>query len=492
MPPVPTRPLPPLPSSPDDKPMNHRYISANEIAERSPVATQRGENKLLRVFMRYGAAKKDSATSCTGVGCNDNPSNRGQSLNITDPGGGGWFGISNSNRNRNSNNISSRSTVGWDDTSSDRSTISGATLVGSTVTYNSSYGYGACPTMEHPGRDASMDLGPQSFVERWQSPHSAYGRSRSSQGSYDVGHGHYIQTRRGMPERSVSVSYTDTRIASDVGVLRFILRPHAIYTGILEVVDCDDMSVTYRKISRDGRPWCETFHEVPVQAAAAAGMACSAYAEPALVGSVDSRWTLTQSANSTMSPTSTVTTCGSPDHRHQRQKSWWQAAESQYTQRCPQTFELNQLWEMSSPCPTSFPLHCRDARGVIDPIPMTAMVSDRHQFCYRFHLAGNRMKWIARSASAHMVELQCFVRTTLVAVLQFGDNLAPDRRRRLRRRQSGKGIHALTADAIERLPVVTIFPLAFSKLAPVDADIVESFVLFTGIEVLECIFYRAA
>ncbi|KAJ2750157.1 hypothetical protein GGI19_005262 [Coemansia pectinata] len=353
--------------------------------------------------------------------------------------------------------------------------------------------------MEQPNRVGSVDLEPQSPAERWQGSHLAYGGSSASQGGYDAGHGHYAQTRGCIPERSVSVSYTDREFGSDVGVLRFILRPHAVYAGILEVVDCEDMGVAYRKISRDGRPWCETFHEVPSQAAA---VACNAVEPAAFVGSVDSRWTgvqptLIQSASSTMTSTSTLLSrCGSPDHRHQQQQCWWQAAEGQHKQRHPQTFELNQVWEMSSPCPTSFPLHCRDARGVIDPIPMTALVSDRYRFCYRFHLAGNKMKWMAMSTSAHKVELQCFVRTTLIALLQFGNNLAPDRRGRLQRRPSGKGKHALTADVVAgaegRLPVVTIFPLAFSKLAPVDADVVESFVLFTGIEVLECLFYRTA
>ncbi|KAJ1891768.1 hypothetical protein LPJ71_007596 [Coemansia sp. S17] len=496
MPPVPTRPLPPTPPPPPlpaDHLIHNHYVETGEVAERSPGIARRPENKLLRVFRRHGTSKRGTTSNHADAGRNSSESSHRRSPNTTES-GSGWFGVGNS--------ASSRSIGGWDDTSSDRGTISGATLVGSTATYNTSsystaYGHGACPAMEQPSRVASVDLEPQSLAEPWPGPHLACGGSGASQGEYDAGHGHYTQTRGCIPERSVSVGYTDREFGSNVGVLRFILRPHAVYAGILEVVDCEDMGVAYRKISRDGRLWCETFHEVPSQAAA---IASSATAPAAFVGSVDSRWagvqpTPIQSVSSTMTSTSTLLSrCGSPDHRHQQQQCWWQATEGHHKQRYPQTFELEQLWEMSSPCPTSFPLHCRDARGVIDPIPMTALVSDRYRFCYRFHLAGNKMKWMARSASAHMVELQCFVRTTLIALLQFGNNLAPDKRGQLQRRPLGKGKNALAADEVAgtegRLPVVTIFPLAFSKLAPVDADIVESFVLFTGIEVLECLFYR--
>ncbi|KAJ2879693.1 hypothetical protein GGI21_001699 [Coemansia aciculifera] len=289
--------------------------------------------------------------------------------------------------------------------------------------------------------------------------------------------------RRRIPERSVSVCVKDSELGSNsAGALRFVLRPHAVFSGILEIVDCEDNGVAYRKISRDGRSWCETFHKVPVHAYSGVRNITA----PPSFGSVDSRRTtvqptLSQASSSTQTSTSTLLTlCGSQDHRCYRQQ------QQQLGQRHPHAFEQNRLWEMSSPCPISFPLHCRDARGVIDPIPMTALVADRLQFCYRFHLAGNKMKWMARPASTtNSVELQCFVRTTLIALLRFSNNLVLDRRGQLQ--APGKSKHAQAANAREHLPVVTIFPLAFSKLAPIDADVVESFVIFTGVEVLECI-----
>ncbi|KAJ2489657.1 hypothetical protein IWW37_003795 [Coemansia sp. RSA 2050] len=484
-PPVPTRPLPPPPPPLlSDNSIDQHYAGTSEAV------TLRPENKLLRMFRRNGAAKKGSSTSYADVERNSSRSSHWQSQSTTES---GIYG-----------SISSRSIGGWDDTSSDRSTTSGATLVGSTAAYSTSsyctaYRYGAYPAIERPSREGSVDLESQSIAERWPSSRLTYSGSSASQGDYGAWYGHCVQTHGCIPERSVSVGYSDRENGGNAGVLRFILRPHAIYAGILEVIDCDDMSVAYRKISRNGRAWCETFHEVPGQAAA---LNCGT-AESAFVGSVDCKRaavqpTPTQSASSTMTSTSTLLSmCGSLDHSHQKQECWWLAAEIQSKHRHPQAFELNQLWEMSSPCPTSFPLHCRDARGAIDPVPMTALVLDRYRFCYRFHLAGNKMKWMARPASAHTIELQCFVRSTLIALLQLGNSLGPDRRGQLQRQRQplGKGKYALAADSAtetgERLPVVTLFPPAFRKLAPVDADIIESFVLFTGIEVLECLFYKA-
>ncbi|KAJ1952370.1 hypothetical protein GGI12_006260, partial [Dipsacomyces acuminosporus] len=48
--------------------------------------------------------------------------------------------------------------------------------------------------------------------------------------------------------------------------LQFLLKQHAQYRGVLEVVDCEDMAVAYRKISRSKQEWCDTFHEVSDQA----------------------------------------------------------------------------------------------------------------------------------------------------------------------------------------------------------------------------------
>ncbi|KAJ2837379.1 hypothetical protein J3B02_006431, partial [Coemansia erecta] len=53
-----------------------------------------------------------------------------------------------------------------------------------------------------------------------------------------------------------------TRKRSNPPVLVFVLRQHPRFAGVLEVIDCDDMVVAYRKIVRETqRPWRETFHE---------------------------------------------------------------------------------------------------------------------------------------------------------------------------------------------------------------------------------------
>ncbi|KAJ1900505.1 hypothetical protein LPJ81_003931 [Coemansia sp. IMI 209127] len=157
----------------------------------------------------------------------------------------------------------------------------------------------------------------------------------------------------------------------------------------------------------------------------------------------------------------------------------------------PRAFDAGELWEITSPCPSSFPLHCRDARGVIGPIPLTAMVLDRHQFCYRFHLAGNKMRWLAKRQGQSMAGLQCYVRGTVVALLLFGgcsaEGTGPDLVSSTGRRESWCEVQH-TEDS--HLPRIVVLPEAFSKLEPIDSAVVESFVLFTGIEVLECFLYN--
>ncbi|KAJ2395386.1 hypothetical protein GGI23_004323, partial [Coemansia sp. RSA 2559] len=159
-------------------------------------------------------------------------------------------------------------------------------------------------------------------------------------------------------------------------------------------------------------------------------------------------------------------------------------------------FDARELWEITSPCPSSFPLHCRDARGVIGPIPLTAMVLDRHQFCYRFHLAGNKMRWLAKRQGQSMAGLQCYVRGTVVALLLFGGCSAgssgADLASSTSRRESWCEVqhieHSQPVDS--HLPRIVVLPEAFSKLKSIDSAVVESFVLFTGIEVLECFLYN--
>ncbi|KAJ2473353.1 hypothetical protein IWW56_006000, partial [Coemansia sp. RSA 2131] len=155
---------------------------------------------------------------------------------------------------------------------------------------------------------------------------------------------------------------------------------------------------------------------------------------------------------------------------------------------------FNRLWQISSPQPGVFPLHCRDTRGVLDPVPLTPMVLDRHQFCYRFYLSGTKMRWQARKCGRSVIELQCFVRNSVVALLLFGgygpeDAPRPEDKRRWRKSGRSRN-YALARAEPDVLPSIVILPAAFSKLVSMDAAIVESFVLFTGIEVFEC--FRAA
>ncbi|KAI8322106.1 hypothetical protein GQ54DRAFT_304252 [Martensiomyces pterosporus] len=323
--------------------------------------------------------------------------------------------------------------------------------------------------------------------------------------------------------------------------LKFALKQHSLYPGVLEVIDCEDMGVAYRRISRSKMAWCETFHEVEAGISADSmeiadfcdsfSPAYSSSIIDQLSGSMSPSFSESMVSVDTfgsymtttppMAPYGSIPSSvgrsyvptvssvhGCPQRLYGRQESH------------PYSYNMNQLWEISSPCPNSFPLHCRDSRGVIDPVPLSSMVLDRHQFCYRFQLAGNKMMWVAKNPSYEQVELHCHVRSTLVAVLLGnGYSSAWDMqrhgglgaRRQLRRSDKvpsltiammppqGSSPMAATAAGSETsesaglcsshcLPRIIIFPLAFSKLASVDPDIVESFVIFTGIAVLECLY----
>ncbi|KAJ2853052.1 hypothetical protein GGI22_005023, partial [Coemansia erecta] len=54
--------------------------------------------------------------------------------------------------------------------------------------------------------------------------------------------------------------------ARRLGDLRFVIAPHAILPEIVEVIDCEEMVPVYRKISRSGKSWHESFHEVDEEA----------------------------------------------------------------------------------------------------------------------------------------------------------------------------------------------------------------------------------
>ncbi|KAJ2599115.1 hypothetical protein GGF39_002366 [Coemansia sp. RSA 1721] len=311
-----------------------------------------------------------------------------------------------------------------------------------------------------------------------------------------------------------------TRRRPSPPVLVFVLRRHPRFAGVLEVVDCDDMTVAYRKIARETqRPWRETFHEVadhPARvdsnlappSASFAQRKDSMCAGPASIG----RYAASRGSLSFAASTSSVSSCSSAREWAGRQELF-QSAWRQALGRHPHAFDLSQLWEISSPNPDVFPMHCRDARGVIDPVPLASMVLDRHQFCFRFQLCGNRMRWqvASKEERGRRLQLQCFVRSTIVALLFFtisaqqpNDGLAhgPDSSHQAAdddgwlqqllggkraRRAGAPTLRAESADGTQRmtLPSVVILPAAFGKMPGVEAAVVESFVLFTGIEVLE-------
>ncbi|KAJ2089687.1 hypothetical protein IW138_003285 [Coemansia sp. RSA 986] len=337
----------------------------------------------------------------------------------------------------------------------------------------------------------------------------------------------------------------------------FVLRRHPLYPEVLEVIDCEDTAVAYRKISRSGKSWRETFHDAaqPTQKghpASSVVLGCSSssssrttYANNWLphIGmqglescASASRYRTDPLAGSACWPTGVGTSQAQPpvlpvytlgrqlgQHRQPQppssrssslvsasvgsvasgsERSQWQHLQQQQQWQVghPRAFDAHELWEISSPCPSSFPLHCRDARGVIRPIPLTPMVLDRHQFCYRFHLAGNKMRWTAKRQEAQcMAGLQCYVRNTVVAQLLFGGystetpslNFGSNRgswcENYMERSQYECSLEQTAApSAGSHLPRIVILPAAYAKLESVDSTIVESFILFTGIEVFEC------
>ncbi|KAJ2824363.1 hypothetical protein IWW50_003367, partial [Coemansia erecta] len=192
------------------------------------------------------------------------------------------------------------------------------------------------------------------------------------------------------------------------------------------------------------------------------------------------------------------------------------------------SFDKGLLWEALTPFPNQFPLHIKDSRSVIDTVSLASMVLDRHNFCYRFQMGHNRMRWIAKRARKHQLAMQCFVRNVLAAEVfvdyekgysPYNMPVASSRNVATARgfggidsSNSGSGIatpvetvaddedddagaetgaasSSATACLPEdgSLPVVTILSAAFDQLAGFDEGIVESFIIFTGMQMLECL-----
>ncbi|KAJ2500215.1 hypothetical protein GGH96_002908 [Coemansia sp. RSA 1972] len=342
------------------------------------------------------------------------------------------------------------------------------------------------------------------------------------------------------------------------GDLRFVITPHTQMPEVLEVYDCDEMAPVYRKVSRSGKSWHETFHEVNAEAEEAAlyypsnggvisdyemasalglpypglGLAmgygstaaasCVTFHSSTSSAVADNRRALAQTAYVgraqtrapdeihvldsplAMSSPSTVSFVNTNTVRMTRGATM---GASMYGARVP--FDKCLLWEALTPFPNQFPLHIKDSRSVIDTVSLSSMVLDRHNFCYRFQLGHNRMRWIAKRARKHQLALQCFVRTVLVAevFVDYEKGYSPynmpsshttSAARAFGVGSSGGSTPVETVDGVGAtgeeclpedgsLPVVTILSAAFDQLAGFDEGIVESFIIFTGMQMLECL-----
>ncbi|KAJ1943904.1 hypothetical protein FBU59_002763 [Linderina macrospora] len=297
------------------------------------------------------------------------------------------------------------------------------------------------------------------------------------------------------------------------GAQHFIVRQHTQFPDVTEVFDCDDLSVVYRKVSHTDKQWLDTFHDVAVEdedngwpASSQSSSITATHLFPARTVSYEGS-IVSQDSMGGGSPAPSISGCysGVPSVASSNVASTMRSIScspslgssigssvrsSWRRRRYPASYDQNPLWEISTPYPNRFPLHCRDARGVIDPVPLTLMVLDRHKFCYRFQLAGTKMRWVAKRLSNQQTELQCYVRNTIVAVMLFDCEWAagePQSRHLL----PGELPLLKCQNVGPRggcTPRIVIFPAAFQKLAKVEPGVVESFIVFSGIEVFECLF----
>ncbi|KAI8321544.1 hypothetical protein GQ54DRAFT_311709 [Martensiomyces pterosporus] len=176
-------------------------------------------------------------------------------------------------------------------------------------------------------------------------------------------------------------------------------------------------------------------------------------------------------------------------------------------------FDRGLLWEALTPYPNQFPLHVKDSRAIIDNVSLSSMVLDRHLFCYRFQLGANRMKWTAKRVKKHQLALLCYVRGTLVAevFVDYEKGYSPyntpvpiDAAGAARATagvrsgflgsgsSSGESTPNTGEDTVVlpedgTFPVITILSAAFNQLARFDPGVVESFIIFTGMQMLECL-----
>ncbi|KAJ1817063.1 hypothetical protein LPJ60_005031 [Coemansia sp. RSA 2675] len=374
--------------------------------------------------------------------------------------------------------------------------------------------------------------------------------------------------------------------------LRFVIAPHPQFAEITEVYDCDEHTPVYRKISRSGRSWHETFHEVnfeeelaemeaakqhiywrqqqqhclqqrhssyvmsggsdamamsdyemasalglPYPGISAYGSRPTAFASAAAASCVtiqSSAAGTSHYANGGMSNQSTASfLLNSGTVRMTRASTsmggrGFSHASDSGASSGGVSFDRGLLWEALTPYPNQFPLHIKDARTIIDTVSLASMVLDRHQFCYRFQMGANRMRWTAKRTRKHQLALVCTVRSTVIAEIfvdyekgyspygvpsALGKGLAGAAAQAAARSaaagfmssSSSSGVSTpheqpnsgtgATNQAIDvgllpedgSYPVVTILPAAFAQLVDFDSDVVESFIIFTGMQMLECL-----
>ncbi|KAJ2083391.1 hypothetical protein H4R24_000868 [Coemansia sp. RSA 988] len=402
------------------------------------------------------------------------------------------------------------------------------------------------------------------------------------------------------------------------GDLRFVIAPHAQLAEVIEVFDCVDKVAVYRKVSRSGKSWHETFHAIDTEAEAeaeaamvaaatasflyypgigngnrmvsdyemasalglpypgigvanpygshgssqlmvggAAAASCATFqsssssvgrGQPAARGFAgaygggdiqmfDESAPLTNSSSASfvnmaagtarMARASTSVGYTLGGRRETMAASMYGGAASVGV-----PFDKELLWEALTPFPNQFPLHIKDSRTIIDTVSLSSMVLDRNNFCYRFQLGTNRMRWIAKRARKNQLALQCFVRNSLIAEV-FVDyekgyspyNMSAPQRPSAETNSTGataagrsrgfgdsntssgmstpietfnNGSESVDAAAAGfssisqlpedgSLPLVTILPIAFDQLAGYEEDVVESFIIFTGMQMLECL-----
>ncbi|KAJ2724126.1 hypothetical protein GGI07_002161 [Coemansia sp. Benny D115] len=178
------------------------------------------------------------------------------------------------------------------------------------------------------------------------------------------------------------------------------------------------------------------------------------------------------------------------------------------------------LWEALTPYPNQFPLHIKSVRTIDESISLASLVLDRQYFCYRFQLGSSKMRWVAKRARKHQLALQCFVRNTLVAEVfvdyerGYSPYNMPVARTGNNKQMIGHGFagsnsssgvstpiesegdmrNFVSEDCSTRefpedgtFPIITILPAAFAQLSTYDSDVVESFIIFTGLQMLECL-----